>query len=336
MGSGLGSWPVFLEKALTAFDKDRNFAPQNAYYGRSVGGYGSEGLALLLGVDTMQLPISPPTVTTSDPLGKRFNFTMLMLFSGGFDIAVQGDQQTLSDIFGPNHANDWVTWKAWLLTKQPADLGVELWDKIIDKQTEIRIAWDRGKVWDTEIKHKLDGTFRVEHFQQWFTAKAGTLSPLLVQAVVAYVRRFGALAGKRGTGIYAVSQMNTFNYMYGLCTSGVPMTASTCHYIGKESKTSTKKTYSDEIIKGLVPNHEYTVLNVHSTNNLCYIQLLNPWGAVGRKLVSAVHSPHLHIPGHSAPVAESSGPFFDLDLDDFTKRFRCISHTVQKIRDPDK
>ena len=40
--------------------------------------------------------------------------------------------------------------------------------------------------------------------------------------------------------------------------------------------------------------------------------------------------------GKSAPVVETGQAEFDLELDDFTKRFRAVFHTVQSLRPADQ
>ena len=69
------------------------------------------------------------------------------------------------------------------------------------------------------------------------------------------------------------------------------------------------------------------------TGNQCFIKLINPWGRVGRRLVTDVPDSRPDASIRSTPVAETENAVFDLDLDDFTKRFDYISHTNEKLRD---
>ena len=108
--------------------------------------------------------------------------------------------------------------------------------------------------------------------------------------------------------------------MRNLCLAGVPMTVGSRAYVGKTTK---EYHYSDEVIKGLVSLHEYAVHNVVSKGNRFCITLINPWGHTGRTLSSGTTTT-----GKSQPVMKSLNSEFELDLDDFTKRFSWLSHTV--------
>ena len=203
MGSGLGTWPVFLEKALTAFDKERNFAPQNAYYGRTVGGYGEEGLALLLGVDTLKLTVTRPLLD-EDAATTKFKSRLLSLFSGSLNENNPGHLEILKEFFGPRYpAIYWGIWKQWLDSLKPRDLMQELLDEITSRQEQNRIVWHKGTLTDMYIDSEVElkkaaGVFRLEHFKVWFERRNGRLNMLVARALLDSIQRFSFLPGKRG------------------------------------------------------------------------------------------------------------------------------------------
>ena len=123
---------------------------------------------------------------------------MMMLFSGGFSPAMPAHLTVLQDIFGaPNVAHDWADWQTWLNHLRPRDLAKELLDAIAQQQGKKRTVWERGTFLDTKLSFDA-GVFRLEHFLLWFDQRCGLLDPRLRRAVLDYVRRSGALAGKRG------------------------------------------------------------------------------------------------------------------------------------------
>jgi hypothetical protein len=193
-------------------------------------------------------------------------------------------------------------------------------------------VWERGTFLDTKLSFDA-GVFRLEHFLLWFDQRCGLLDPRLRRAVLDYVRRSGALAGKRGTGLYSHSQLQTFNYMLGLHHSHKPMTAGTRAYLGKNES---KYQYTDESVKGLIARHEYSVSDVYKVGDFCFIRLINPWGNTGRSTILVPPDPQLNPFGKSAQVVETGQGEFDLELDDFTKRFRAVFHTVQSLRPADQ
>ena len=295
----LGTWPVFLEKALTAFDKAGDFDPTFARYGRTEGGFGDRGLALLTGMKTVRVPIAPPAMDPGTEVGKEVDQVLGVLFSG-VDPHDGAALATLRQIFGTSYVQDWADWQKWLKTQGRRDLKSELWGAILGKQkSQVHTIWKRNPYlpdtpsWTTT----QGGVFRLEHLQIWF----GQLTPPppvhLSTKVIACARMCRLLAGKRGTGFYAELQIQTFNHMRNLCLAGVPMTVGSRAYVGKTTK---EYHYSDEVIKGLVSLHEYAVHNVVSKGNRFCITLINPWGHTGRTLSSGTTTT-----GKSQPVIES-------------------------------
>jgi hypothetical protein len=333
MGSNLGTWPVFLEKALTAFDKNRNFAPESAFYGRAEGGYGNEGFSLILGRDAIKYPISSPAFTKTNREEQQFNTTMMMLFSGAFDPTIGSEKMVLQDIFGAAHADQyWTDWKIWVASKKPLDLAQDLGQTLAARQGKSRTVWTKGKYpWSSGTATQLTtGVFREEHFNAWLDLQGVTLGAHLRQAVKDYVRRSGVLAGKRGTGVYTQTQSQTFFYMWGLYQACNPMTASTRPYVGSSGATKQDK---DDTVKGIVPGHEYSVTKVYQQGDICFIQLLNPWGRVGRSLVTSTPDLRPNAALRSIRVEQTENAEFDLELDDFTKRFDFVSHIVERLRE---
>jgi hypothetical protein len=328
LDAGLGTWPVFLEKALTAFDSKGNFDPAFARYGRTEGGFGDRGLARLLGVETVRVPIAPPAVDKVTEVGQEVDQVLGVLFSVGVDPNAGAARATLIQIFGASYEKDWADWQKWLKTQQHRDLRKELWQAILGKQ-ELRThklwkrhlpapqtSWRDLPSWTTAP----GGVFRLEHLQTWFGRLTPPPPPHLSIKVISCARMSHLLPGKRGTGLYADSQLQTFNLMRNLCLAGVPMTVGSRVYLGKSTETYH---YSDELIKGLVSSHEYAVHNVFSKDNRCYIKLMNPWGRAGRAVKKGAYAV-----GKSEPVEATEDAEFDLDLDDFTKRFNWLSHTT--------
>jgi hypothetical protein len=341
----LGAWPVFLEKALTAFDKDGDFDPTFARYGRTEGGFGERGLALLLGVKTVKIPIAPPAVDPGTEVGKEVDQVLGVLFSGGVDPNAGAARATLLQIFGASYVKDWADWQAWLTTWRSQnphrDLRSELWQAVLGRQkSQTHTLWKRALDPPQTSWRDLPtfafapvGVFRLEHLQGWF----GRLTPPppvhLSTKVIACARMTHLLPGKRGTGLYADSQLQTFNLMRNLCEAGVPMTVSSRYYLGKSAEKG-KPHYTDEVIKGLVSRHEYAVSSVlDEKDGRYYIRLINPWGGTGRSLKEPWQTPKPweFTPGKGQAVELSGDAQFELDLDDFTKRFDWLSYTTAKL-----
>jgi hypothetical protein len=321
----IGSWPVFLEKALTAFDRDMHFAPKTAYYGRTASGTGLRGLTLLLGIDVLSRPIRRPALAMANPSHGKFWQNLIFLLDGSLDINTPSDLTTITKIFGATPQAKWANFKAW--TKTHPNLGRELVDEFDSRKTKTRtLSVRKTGLPDSETILEVAGVFRVEHFLNWFDRRCGLLDHQLATCVCNWVRTSGVLPGKRGTGIYSAEQEDLFHYMLGLHLAKIPMTVGTTHYMGMQS--GGVPTYVDDTVRGLAPKHEYAVTKVYRSGGLCLIELVNPWGTVGRGFANQAP----HFARQNAPVIETSSGIFSIDLDDLTKRFDAVCHTVEPCR----
>jgi hypothetical protein len=328
----LGLWPVFLEKAATAFDIDGDFDPWWARYGRISGGRGEKGLAMLLGAQATAVPIAPPAVVPETGVGKRFDEDLRLLFAVGARPNAGDAHATATQVFGATEGlKDWAEWQVWLTAwrrQNPhRDLMTELWQAVRGKQeSRWHTLWERNTHFpDTPMwTITQGGVFRLEHLQVWFGRLTPPPPPRLSAKVRAWASKASLLPGKRGTGLYADSQIQLFTRMESLYFNKVPMTVGSRVYVGKSTQDYH---YRDEVIKGLVSRHAYAVSGVFADDDgRRYIRLMNPWGYTGRSLTKG--EPTF---GESQPVSKTQEAEFLLDLDDFTKRFDVLHHTTTPL-----
>lgn len=323
----LGSWPVFLEKALTAFNRERAFDPQSATYARTAGGYGTDGLSLLLGLDTIKRKTEMQDLRAENPVSMERIQEIALLLGGHLDPLRPQDTLVLQQALGINPL-DWATFNQWT---QGQSLDTKFSSQVLGTQTpktrDLTLPRSLTNPFGTQtLQVQVPTILRFEHLEAWFRRETIGLAQNLIDSILRWIKASGLAPGKRGSGLYSDQQLETFNYMLGLSHQQIPMTAGTGTYVGMQQQGSTMH---KEKVKGLVPNHEYAVVQLVDTpqGQVKQVGLFNPWGEVGRAEDLTVP----HLPNRSTPVCETNSGLFFLDLDDFCKRFQYVAHPTERL-----
>lgn len=327
----LGSWPVFLEKALTAFNRDRAFDPKSATYARTAGGYGTDGLSLLLGLDTIKRKTEMQDLRPENAISMERIQQITFLLGGFLDPLKNADAQVLQQALGMNPL-DWNTFNQWA---QGQGLDTKFSAQVLGAQTprtrDLTLPRSFLNPFGTQTHQvQIPTILRFEHLEAWFRRETIGLAQNLADSILRWMKGSGLAPGKRGSGLYSDQQLETFNYMLGLSHQQIPMTAGTGTYVGMQQQGATMH---KERVRGLVPNHEYAVVQLVDTpqGQVKQVGLFNPWGSVGRATDITVPPQ----PNRSTPVCETDSGLFFLDLDDFCKRFEYVAHPTERLPDLD-
>ncbi|TCP59310.1 calpain family cysteine protease [Tumebacillus sp. BK434] len=154
-----------------------------------------------------------------------------------------------------------------------------------------------------------------------FLIKSGVSKPT-AKLFRTYIEGSGHYSGKRGTGKYSQTQLDTYNSIKHGVDNGHPMAISSNEKIASPKKGIFSKGHSggEEVAKGLVGRHAYAVLGYRDNGGVKEIKLRNPWGRYGRKYNKAFFT------GKLESKEMENGEFW-LDLTDLTKRFHTL-HSV--------
>jgi|GEM_PF-5383234 len=323
----LGSWPVFLEKALTAFNKQRNFDPTSATYARTAGGYGTDGLSLLLGLDTIKRMTEMQDLRPENSISMERIPQITVLLGGYLDPLNHGDAQIFQQALGMNPL-DWNTFNQWVHRRGlDRSFTTQVTGVLTPRTRDLTLPRSFTNPLGTKtVQVEIPTILRFEHLEAWFRRETIGLEQNLVDSILRWIKASGLAPGKRGSGLYSDQQLETFNYMLGLSHQQIPMTAGTTTYVGMQHQGVTMH---KERVRGLVPNHEYAVVQLVDTpqGQVKQVGLFNPWGSVGRAEDLTV----LQQPNKSTPVCETNSGLFFLDLDDFCKRFQYVAHPTERL-----
>ena len=346
----IGVWPIFLEKALTAFDDEGCFAPGAASYTRINGATGDRALKLLLGVDAKREEIPRQQTQWVEQKNDAPLNKLHLLLHGALDPSI--DRALLAQVFPGNPARMYSVWQVWLRIHPGFHNELQVYFeartgqkvKIPGMTPFSGITTDAGKVFNAQ--HLSD--FLTRYHQRDIVPLAPAEMPAVIAAIVGYARSLQALPGKRGTGDYAQFQIDFFNRLKAMHLAQIPIVVSTDgNYIGTSTRKDKGHSGGESKVKGLVSRHAYAVLGVFETGGKRIIRIGNPWGSYGRAYLWQVlqgTGGTISEAGQQkfqARLQEAAGNLgglppsmtieveegvFDLDLYDLTKRFRWVSY----------
>ncbi|ASS75251.1 hypothetical protein CIG75_09820 [Tumebacillus algifaecis] len=150
------------------------------------------------------------------------------------------------------------------------------------------------------------------------------VSAPLIAIMLTYLAQNKMYSGKRGTGKYTATQLGVFNTIKTALDAGRAITIDTQEKIASPSKKTIfgfGHSGGEEMAKGLVGNHAYSVLAYKEESGVKYVRLRNPWGHYGRAYSKKFFS------GKIQASEADSGEFW-LELSDVTKRFSRVHHVV--------
>ncbi|WP_157722075.1 C2 family cysteine protease [Tumebacillus avium] len=134
-------------------------------------------------------------------------------------------------------------------------------------------------------------------------------------------------SGKRGTGKYTKTQLDTFAAIQQAVDAKHPMAISSHDKIASPKKGIFGVGHSggEQMAKGLVGRHVYAVLDYRDNGGLKEVKVRNPWGNYGRTYGKKFFSGAVE----AKEVKGGNGEFW-LELSDLTKRF----HTLHSVNMP--
>ena len=192
-----GAWPIFLEKALTAFDDEGGFAPGTATYTRINGAWGDRSFKLLLGIDAKREEIPRQQTQWAEakndlPLNK-----LHLLLHGALDPST--DRVLLAQIFPGNPVRMYAVWQVWLRIHPGFHSELQAYFeartgqtvKVPGKLPFSSITTDAGKVFNAQ--HLSD--FLTRYHQRDIVPLAPAEMPAVIAAIVGYARTLQALPG---------------------------------------------------------------------------------------------------------------------------------------------
>jgi hypothetical protein len=347
-----GAWPIFLEKALTAFDDEGCFAPGAATYTRINGATGDRSFKLLLGVDAKreEIPRQPAEWVVSDPDSPLQK--LIFLLSGALDPVKE--QALVATIF-PNPLRMYAIWQTWLRL-HPGFLA-ELLSHVESRAGET-VKVPGSSLFSGTITVNAGKVFNAQHLSAFITSyHARDIVPYhplefpgVVAAIAGYALRVQALPGKRASGAYAKYQIDFFNRLREKYLAQIPIVVATDgRYIGTSTRNEKGHSGGEAKVKGLASRHAYAVLGVFEVGGRRIVRLGNPWGDYGRAYLWQVLQ-NTATPSFAggerlqARLLEAGGDIsnvppsmaieieegvFDLDLYDLTKRFRWVSYCTE-------
>ncbi|MBN3922114.1 C2 family cysteine protease [Nostoc sp. NMS4] len=170
---------------------------------------------------------------------------------------------------------------------------------------------------ETMITNKRSGSYkeeiRLEDCEMIFDAK-GLDATLMTDLMDNYFQRI--FPGKRGTHRYTDQQLKIYENIKKFISNHRPITVSAHKNVGRDMTDSDR---GEKESKGLLGNHVYTIMGCKiDSANLRYITVRNPWGKYGR-----AYNMDATI---GSKAKEKTDGTFDVELSDFTKRFKSIDY----------
>jgi hypothetical protein len=348
-----GLWPAMLERAMTAIDWDKGGSyvvdPQGASYGRLPGGSADIALEALLGVATRTWEIA------DDPYHYR---------------SLSDDYQTLKKILGGDHTDrpSPVIQGALFdsLVTQPGYPTARFYEHVWERWANLtNIA---GWLAQSRQPFHQVRVYRLEDFQRFmwdFAARAinqahwamvmhsippsprgtslwGSSPPPTaheaVDCVCRWARERQIFSGRRGTGVYTDAQVRLYRDIEAHLLVHRPLVLSTRATVSnkpRDPRSVGLGSSGETQARGLAASHGYAVVGCHTTDTgLCFVQVFNPWGAIGRGYTfapaalqlkpspAAIRRAQVLATGGQKPelAYETESPVFWLELTDVTKR----------------
>jgi hypothetical protein len=350
LSPSVGAWPLFIEKACTAFDDQLCFSPGTASYGRIAGGWSDRALGLLLGVPAKKkaIPKQEGPLEVRTP-GQPVEQVLTLLLGG---LQPYQDRDVIARIFPVNTDQMFATWQVWLR------IHPRFFDELAafcDRRMGVQVTIPGKGLFSFSRTYSADKVFRTEHLVQFLRDYYARdvvplephVMPQVINAISAYLTHSCAFPGQRGSGRYAEYQHTFYAWLKHKWQSGVPIVLDTKSYMGNGNIGDTGHSAGEPKVKGLVANHAYAVLHMYEVNERCMIRIGNPWGHYGRmylwqntgtmteranerlqqRLKLASGDPSALSPSMALEIEEG---VFDLDLYDLTKRFAYVHYTTEK------
>jgi hypothetical protein len=318
----IGYWPAFLEKALTAFDRNGNLDVAGANYERIDGSTPQRAFQHLLGVPVTELPIVNPTAefdgTLTTPKGPAAETFVYLLMGTPLSNA------QLQAVFpGATPAADYNNWKAGAVaTNLFGDIA-----NAVAATAGVKVAHKGSQVSAGKV-------FRYEDFEKVVNTKATGVNAQVRQKVLNWVKAQQLLSGKRGTDLYSAGEIALYHRIQGAIAGGNAVVASTRSYLGATRTKDVGHSAGESVVKGLAGPHSYAVLGTNEdAAHHKFVTLANPWGLIGRSYNFIPGSIAMATPrGRQQADAgnkafETSHRSFDLDLHDLSKRFSRVTFT---------
>jgi hypothetical protein len=340
-----GLWAAVLEKAMTAFDKEGNFSPQGADYGRLKGGLAFIAFRILLGVEaTLTLlehhdqksVLNEVEQSQLMPLLRGHGSILLPLQQALFGSLVK--VQAELPLF---YANVWGEWVAetrlgsqWTMAFLNHVAGGQVYRQEDFERFMRAFADQHESKWDwLQFRHDKS-TLHLRLGNDFRGVRDAPTARWAVERVCAWARQQQVFSGRRGTGLYTPAQLALYNEIQGHLVAHRPVCLGTRKGVGVPDPT--RGVSREHVSKGLAGPHSYAVFGCHTdvATGARFVQVFNPWGVKGRGYTFA--PAELQLPPSQAAVRrtleraqagekaerayETESAVFWLDLADVTKR----------------
>ncbi len=309
-------WVVMLEKAATAFtgrtdNHDRNFSPHDASYMNINGGVSNEGLKLLVGGevthDKLPTPKDSLAFKTARVLFEAPDVLFPVLYSMNSLATIWQKTTCLK-----NSSQKLITWAALfkeIFEDLPSLAGIKgnrtVFDKMVRSLAEIFVlqgyqlnllkkfeafyeARSQKVVCVNKCKRILRGAFRLNDFADFMSCSTEDerfnieeIDQNIRSALLNWAGKSQLFPGKRGTGLYSREQLKLWRNVTSKLRNGHPVCLGTHHLVGA-TLDGRGHSSGEDVSRGLVGGHGYSVLGFHEKGNEKFLLVRNPWGKCGR------------------------------------------------------
>jgi hypothetical protein len=179
---------------------------------------------------------------------------------------------------------------------------------------------------------------RINDVEELVVNGMGFSGPLSTE-IMNFIRPLRIYPEKRGKGKYTEAQLNAFRAVVNGVDAGSRVVAASRSHMKRGNNNHDGHSGGENVHGGLAGPHGYEVIAYNNsgldplnptTDTICWVQVRNPWGRMGRVYRDTEHDvdvdQHQLLPvGEKLEDREGENPEFWLPLEDFTKRFSMIS-----------